>query len=369
MILNATAFTAGADDPLATADAAVLQVILAGERGAGLARRDARAGAARSRDARGAAGAGRADRGLGGVVQGAGPSATRAPRRALARHLPVADRVAHIARLAAAWARLRATPAAERRIGDRDGQLPAARRAAGQRGRARHAGELRRGAAGALRRRLPGRADPGRRRRAGAPAGGRADQRAGRSRGARGARGAAARALPRAVRFTVRAGPRAACWSAGGRPKPIRMSWATRFALSVLPLGNVVVGLQPARGYHVDPAATYHAPDLDPPHGYLAFYLWLRHELGAHAIVHLGKHGNLEWLPGKAHGAVGRLPARGGAGAVAASLSVHRQRSRRGHAGQAAGRGRDRRSPDPAADPGRELGRARRAGGAGRRVL
>ena len=72
------------------------------------------------------------------------------------------------------------------------------------------------------------------------------------------------------------------------------------FALSILPLGNVVVGLQPARGYHIDPDATYHAPDLAPPHGYLAFYLWLRHRFGAHAIVHLGKHGNLEWLPGKA---------------------------------------------------------------------
>ena len=78
------------------------------------------------------------------------------------------------------------------------------------------------------------------------------------------------------------------------------MSPADGFALSVLPLGNVVVGLQPARGYHIDPAATYHAPDLVPPHGYLAFYLWLRHVFGAHAIVHLGKHGNLEWLPGKA---------------------------------------------------------------------
>ena len=62
----------------------------------------------------------------------------------------------------------------------------------------------------------------------------------------------------------------------------------------------MVVGLQPARGYHIDPDATYHAPDLAPPHGYLAFYLWLRHRFGAHAIVHLGKHGNLEWLPGKA---------------------------------------------------------------------
>ncbi|GKY86909.1 cobaltochelatase subunit CobN [Sinisalibacter aestuarii] len=73
-----------------------------------------------------------------------------------------------------------------------------------------------------------------------------------------------------------------------------------RFKLSVLTFGNVVVGLQPARGYNIDPTDTYHSPDLPPPHNYLAFYVWLRHEFRAHAIVHMGKHGNLEWLPGKA---------------------------------------------------------------------
>ncbi|WP_298570705.1 cobaltochelatase subunit CobN [uncultured Aliiroseovarius sp.] len=71
------------------------------------------------------------------------------------------------------------------------------------------------------------------------------------------------------------------------------------FALSVLEYGNVVVGVQPARGYNIDPTDTYHSPDLVPPHNYLAFYFWLRHTFGAHAIVHMGKHGNLEWLPGK----------------------------------------------------------------------
>ena len=60
-----------------------------------------------------------------------------------------------------------------------------------------------------------------------------------------------------------------------------------------------MVGVQPARGYDVDPKSTYHDPDLVPPHHYLAFYLWLRREFDLHAIVHLGKHGNLEWLPGK----------------------------------------------------------------------
>jgi cobaltochelatase CobN len=72
------------------------------------------------------------------------------------------------------------------------------------------------------------------------------------------------------------------------------------FPLAILPLRNVVVGIQPARGYNVDPAATYHAPDLVPPNGYLAFYAWLRLKFGAHAVIHMGKHGNLEWLPGKA---------------------------------------------------------------------
>ncbi len=72
------------------------------------------------------------------------------------------------------------------------------------------------------------------------------------------------------------------------------------FKLSVLQFGNVVVGIQPARGYNIDPTDTYHSPDLVPPHNYLAFYFWLRHVHRADAIVHMGKHGNLEWLPGKA---------------------------------------------------------------------
>ncbi|MBW4492004.1 MAG: cobaltochelatase subunit CobN [Oscillatoria princeps RMCB-10] len=69
--------------------------------------------------------------------------------------------------------------------------------------------------------------------------------------------------------------------------------------ISGIELGNVFVGIQPARGYEVDPSLNYHAPDLEPPHNYLAFYYWLREHFGAQAIVHVGKHGNLEWLPGK----------------------------------------------------------------------
>lgn len=72
------------------------------------------------------------------------------------------------------------------------------------------------------------------------------------------------------------------------------------FALPLARFGETLVGIQPARGYNIDPKDTYHSPDLVPPHGYLAFYAFLRQHYGAHAIVHMGKHGNLEWLPGKA---------------------------------------------------------------------
>ncbi|TAV11599.1 cobaltochelatase subunit CobN [Rhizobium leguminosarum] len=72
------------------------------------------------------------------------------------------------------------------------------------------------------------------------------------------------------------------------------------FALPFARFGEVLVGIQPARGYNIDPKESYHSPDLVPPHGYLAFYAFLRREFGAHAVIHMGKHGNLEWLPGKA---------------------------------------------------------------------
>ncbi|MCY7322987.1 MAG: cobaltochelatase subunit CobN, partial [Phormidesmis sp. CAN_BIN36] len=73
----------------------------------------------------------------------------------------------------------------------------------------------------------------------------------------------------------------------------------TAFPIPGIQLGNVFVGVQPARGYDRDPSLNYHAPDLEPTHNYLAFYHWIRSQFGANAIVHVGKHGNLEWLPGK----------------------------------------------------------------------
>ncbi|MGQ7848250.1 cobaltochelatase subunit CobN [Granulosicoccus sp. 3-233] len=72
-----------------------------------------------------------------------------------------------------------------------------------------------------------------------------------------------------------------------------------RFMIAGLRCGQVFVGIQPARGYELDLMASYHDPDLIPPHHYLAFHVWLREQWQSDAVVHVGKHGNLEWLPGK----------------------------------------------------------------------
>jgi len=87
-----------------------------------------------------------------------------------------------------------------------------------------------------------------------------------------------------------------------GEPAADPMCRSGRMMVAGLRFGLTFVGIQPARGYHLDPSAVYHDPDLVPPHGYLAFYFWLRHTYGADAVVHVGKHGNLEWLPGKGVG-------------------------------------------------------------------
>ncbi|HEX2171619.1 MAG TPA: cobaltochelatase subunit CobN, partial [Dehalococcoidia bacterium] len=67
-------------------------------------------------------------------------------------------------------------------------------------------------------------------------------------------------------------------------------------------LENVFVGIQPPRGFGENPVAIYHNPDLPPTYHYLAYYQWLRDVFRADAVVHLGKHGTLEWLPGKSVG-------------------------------------------------------------------
>ena len=69
-----------------------------------------------------------------------------------------------------------------------------------------------------------------------------------------------------------------------------------------LDLGSVLVAVQPPRGFGENPVAVYHSPDLPPTHHYLGFYRWLDAVWGADAVVHVGKHGTLEWLPGKGVG-------------------------------------------------------------------
>ena len=95
---------------------------------------------------------------------------------------------------------------------------------------------------------------------------------------------------------------RSAALARWGEPNtdPFYLPESAAFAIPALCFGNITVGLQPARGYNIDPVATYHDPALVPPHGYFAFYLWLREITEVQAVVHMGKHGNLEWLPGKA---------------------------------------------------------------------
>jgi cobaltochelatase CobN len=63
--------------------------------------------------------------------------------------------------------------------------------------------------------------------------------------------------------------------------------------------GHALVALQPDRGRRADRTAEYHDPRRSPRHSYVAFYLWLRHVAKCDALIHMGAHGTLEWLPGK----------------------------------------------------------------------
>ena len=146
------------------------------------------------------------------------------------------------------------------------------------------------------------------------------------------------------------------------------------YHFAALSFGNALIALQPPRGYGVDPDAIYHTPDLPPTHHYAAFYRWLatpqaQGGWGADAIVHMGKHGTLEWLPGKGIGLSGECfpdlllgdmpliypfiindPGEG---------SQSKRRAPRG----------DRRPPDAADDLGRDLWCAGGTEPAGERIL
>ncbi|RUU69744.1 cobaltochelatase subunit CobN, partial [Mesorhizobium sp. M7A.T.Ca.TU.009.01.1.2] len=71
------------------------------------------------------------------------------------------------------------------------------------------------------------------------------------------------------------------------------------FPFRAATFGNITIALAPDRGRSADRRADYHDPTLPPRHALIAFGLWLRKSLGVHALVHVGAHGTLEWLPGK----------------------------------------------------------------------
>ncbi|MBO9522313.1 MAG: cobaltochelatase subunit CobN [Nocardioidaceae bacterium] len=85
----------------------------------------------------------------------------------------------------------------------------------------------------------------------------------------------------------------------GPAPGRLFVNDADEIVLATLQAGNVVILIQPPRGFGENPVAIYHDPELAPSHHYLAAYRWLRHGWKADAVVHLGKHGSMEWLPGK----------------------------------------------------------------------
>ena len=87
-----------------------------------------------------------------------------------------------------------------------------------------------------------------------------------------------------------------------GEPEDDPFVRGDAFHLPVKVFDNVAILLQPGRAYDVSEEESFHDPNLVPPHAYIAAYLWLRHEFGMDALIHNGKHGNLEWLPGKANG-------------------------------------------------------------------
>lgn len=107
--------------------------------------------------------------------------------------------------------------------------------------------------------------------------------------------------LPHAVRSKV-----AGAWGAAERGQPAAghpplqgEEKAPLIRFRAARFGNVTVALAPERGRTEDRRADYHDPSLPPRHELLAFGFWLRETLGCHALIHVGAHGTLEWLPGK----------------------------------------------------------------------
>ncbi|MCB1501804.1 MAG: cobaltochelatase subunit CobN [Bauldia sp.] len=210
----------------------------------------------------------------------------------VATYEPVADRVAFVAAQAAAWVKLARKPASERRIAiilsnypnraSRIGNavgLDTAASAVHLAAALRDAGydvagfpEDRAALIGAL--------------------GGEAGAEAGPGRIGASDYAAFLAALPEAARDAV-----ATRWGPPERDAAYR---GAGFDVQARRFGNIVLAVQPSRGDAGDTKASLHDADLVPTHAYLASHAWLREVFSADAVVHLGKHGNLEWLPGKA---------------------------------------------------------------------
>ncbi|MBV1706857.1 MAG: cobaltochelatase subunit CobN [Hyphomicrobiales bacterium] len=94
----------------------------------------------------------------------------------------------------------------------------------------------------------------------------------------------------------VLAAVEAACGPAEADPA-LQDGW---FSFRFMACGKLTIALQPGRAPRAAHRESYHDLNLPPAHGYIAFYLWLRHVLRLDAMVHVGTHGTLEWLPGKA---------------------------------------------------------------------
>ena len=122
---------------------------------------------------------------------------------------------------------------------------------------------------------------------------------------------------PEAVRTALR--------EAWGEPPGTVYRQNGALVVAGLQFGNVFVGIQPPRGFGENPIAIYHDPALAPTHHYLGSYHWLRHVFRADAIVHMGKHGTLEWLPGKGIGMSEACYPGRGPGRHAAHLSLYHQ--------------------------------------------
>src|SRR6516162_4320413 len=303
VILNATGFSVragAASDPLAAADCPVLQVVFAGNDEEswrvgtrGLGPRDLAMNVALPEID---------GRILFRAVSFKAPLGRHPETEAdLVGYRPVADRVAFVANLARNWARLRAKPAGERRVAlvlanypNRDGRI------------GNGVGLDTPASAIAILRALAGAGY----RIAGAPEDSETLVRqllAGPTNANPAASGEEALSFPDYSAFfaTLPAAVQQAIEARWGPPerdpffRPGRLDCG-RFAIPGFYAGNVAVLIQPARGYNIDPKSTYHDPALVPPHSYFAAYAWLANDFRADAVIHLGKHGTLEWLPGKA---------------------------------------------------------------------